>query len=702
MLYRNGEVVSLTPKVVETLVALVERSGEVVSKDELIERLWADTAVEESNLSQNLYILRKTLGNRADGKPLIETFRRRGYRFNGEVRDAGTVEPFVATHNKTVTATRFEVLESGLGAVASKKLFYLSIAGAIAVGLALFFALRFFQFVSKTGKDSTITLGIKMTRLTPDQNVSSAAISPDGKYLVYDLTEHGKHSLWLKDISSGSATQIMPIDDGRYFDLQFSPDGTQIYYGRALNNHPNMTVFRIPAFGGETQLVAFNRISPLTVSPDGSQIAFIRNVEDEDRLIVADADGSKERTLSRRTKTSKYESWGSNLSWSPDGSRIAICGSELVGEKWRHELIEVSAKDGSERIIPTPVWNYIDDVAWEADQRSLLVRARETEVSPWQIWRISYPDGKANRVTDDINNYDDLSLSADSRFLVVSQRLGNFNIWVMPTHEPNRAKQLTFGAAVSANDGVFGIAVLPEGRIVYTSPRGGNVDLWQMESDGSGQKQLTKNAGDFNGQPRAAPDGKSIVFVSSRSGSLQIWRMDADGGNQRQLTFGEAADQPWISPDGAWIYFSLHEFEKQLIAKIPFDGGESVKAFEQHNPYHPSISPSGEFMYFDCYDENSDQPWKHGVLSLESGKILKEFGFSEGGFMEGWADSVSAIVERDDRRNLWVQPIYGGKSRPLTDFDSGQIRNFAVSPDFKKIVLARGNPSAEAILITNF
>jgi len=70
--------------------------------------------------------------------------------------------------------------------------------------------------------------------------------------------------------------------------------------------------------------------------------------------------------------------------------------------------------------------------------------------------------------------------------------------------------------------------------------------------------------------------------------------------------------------------------------------------------------------------------------------------------MEGWADSVSAIVERDDRRNLWVQPIDGGKSRRLTDFDSGQIRNFAVSPDFKKIVLARGNPAAEAILITNF
>ncbi|MEP7075351.1 MAG: hypothetical protein ABI878_06035 [Acidobacteriota bacterium] len=267
----------------------------------------------------------------------------------------------------------------------------------------------------------------------------------------------------------------------------------------------------------------------------------------------------------------------------------------------------------------------------------------------------------------------------------------------------DRAKQLTFGAAVSANDGVFGIAVLSDGKIVYTSPRGGNVDLWQMEADGTGQKPLTKNAGDFNIRPRVAPDGKTIIFVSSRSGSQQIWRMDTDGGNPRQLTFENAVDHPWISPDGSWIYFSLnYGLDKQLIAKIPFEGGEIVKAFEEKNPYHPSISPNGQFMYFDEYDENSDDPWKHGVLSLQSGKVLKEFISSEGRFMEGWADAVSAIVERDNRRNLWVEPIDGGKSRRLTDFDNGQIRNFTVSPDFKQIVISRGNPGAEAILITDF
>src|SRR4051794_27975563 len=86
LLLKDGHQVPLTPKTVETLMALVERSGEIVTKDELMQRIWGDAAVEESNLAQYLHILRRTLGTMPDGRPYIETQRRRGYRFNGEVR----------------------------------------------------------------------------------------------------------------------------------------------------------------------------------------------------------------------------------------------------------------------------------------------------------------------------------------------------------------------------------------------------------------------------------------------------------------------------------------------------------------------------------------------------------------------------------------------------------------------------------------
>lgn len=85
MLYRNGREISLPPKAIETLLALVASGGRVLSKDELMEIIWTDAIVEESNLSQYLHLLRKTLGTRADGKPFIETLRRRGYRFTADV-----------------------------------------------------------------------------------------------------------------------------------------------------------------------------------------------------------------------------------------------------------------------------------------------------------------------------------------------------------------------------------------------------------------------------------------------------------------------------------------------------------------------------------------------------------------------------------------------------------------------------------------
>jgi DNA-binding winged helix-turn-helix (wHTH) protein len=92
MLSRGNRELPLAPKAVETLLALVERSGEIVRKEELIERIWPDSFVDESNLFLYLSVLRKTLGQQDNGKPFLETFRRRGYRFNGQahvVREVG-------------------------------------------------------------------------------------------------------------------------------------------------------------------------------------------------------------------------------------------------------------------------------------------------------------------------------------------------------------------------------------------------------------------------------------------------------------------------------------------------------------------------------------------------------------------------------------------------------------------------------------
>ena len=734
MLYKNGATVSLKPKVVETLVALIERRGELIGKNELMNRLWPDSFVEEANLSQNIYLLRKTLGNCADGHPAIETFWRRGYRFNCKVSQSRDVELVFARHTKTLVVEEETIGEesdqnavsetkqrvdgkSPIGNLMPIRLKSLSaklLMGAVALiggSLLIFSAGRFFQLKStppNNAKSAAAFSAVKMSRLTPDLNIISPAISPDGKYLAYDLNESGKHnlkhSLWIKDILSGGGTRVLPPMNNPYSDVTFSPNGAYIYYNTWEKGHPNRTIFRVPVIGGEPQPIAYDTVSPLTFSPDQQRIAFVRGRAGEQSIILANSDGSgEEKTLSSRGRTSGYESWGSNLSWSPDGKRIAICGGRIINEKYTYELIEVNVADGSERIIASPGWNYLDDVTWLADQSGLIVRARETHASPWQIWHVSYPNGDTRRITNDLNNYDDVSLSADSRFLVVNKIVGNWNIWLTHFEETGRANQITFGG--TAADGANGIAFTPDGKIMYSSPRDGNTDLWAMNADGSEQRQLTKNAGELNGEPSLTPDGRFTIFVSTRSGTWQIWRMDADGGNPKQLTHSGIALGPFLSPDGASIYFTSIDEEKHIIAKVALNGGEPimVKHSGLSNIYAGPISPDGKLMCVGFYDTASKQPWKNGVMSVESGELLKTFDSFR--IVGGWTeDSKSLIVVRDadQRANLWLQPIDGSEPRQLTKFDGGMIRSFAVSPDFKQIAISRGNPSAEAILISNF
>ena len=105
MLYHRGTEIAMVPKAVETLLALIERRGKIVSKDELLEAVWPDTVVEESNLFLYLSLLRKTLGTHQDGSPYVETLRRRGYRFNGDVH---LVEEEIEDKNHQLTVDEFE------------------------------------------------------------------------------------------------------------------------------------------------------------------------------------------------------------------------------------------------------------------------------------------------------------------------------------------------------------------------------------------------------------------------------------------------------------------------------------------------------------------------------------------------------------------------------------------------------------------
>ncbi|HSK71307.1 MAG TPA: winged helix-turn-helix domain-containing protein [Pyrinomonadaceae bacterium] len=799
LLIHNEERVAVPEKVFETLCVLVANAGRLIEKDELMEKVWGETIVEENNLDKKISALRKVLGEVGGDEKFIETVRGHGYRFIAEVRRIKPLEPQMPaagqkdfgfgisdsgfrdggeTTGDEQTIENRRIKTEGQDSKSKSDVGYLQSNNVVALaewrnepesekqrnenelksplkveqlaavrpatslsemtaprrekkrdsfGLAIILSVCVLALIGigygfyKFGGSNRMTAGseqraveilpanIKIRRLTTESRVYSPAISPDGKYLAYVLRETGeKESVWLKNITNGSVVQIMPSSNS-YHSLIFSPDGNYLYFGTRSEDDKNPLIVRIPIFGGARQEIAGNHWGHFALSPDGRYLAFPRGSTkpgETHSLIAVNIETSEERAVVKRGANEENEFyfhfWGATPSWSPDGEKIAICGrwrDETGG--WRHTIFEVWASDGTMREIPAPRWAATYQVAWLADGSGLLVVAREKTDSPYQIWHLAYPSGEARRITNDVNDYGTLSLTADSRTLVAQQEFHVSHIWISPDGDTNRARQLTFG--INAQDGFYGLAWTPDERIVFDSKRSGSQKLWAISADGGNPQQLTADANDANYSPKVTPDGRYIVFVSQRDGNPNIWRMDIDGHNAVRLTNG-ASDDPSLSPDGRGVYYTEASVSPSTIAKISIDGGEPVKLTKRFNAYNPVVSPDGKLVAYSHFEDETG--WVTGIMPIEGGepfKLLKLQGIFGA---HAWAsDSKSLIYIKGGilESNLFRQSIEGDRApKQITFFKEDRIMSFAYSPDYKQLALTRGNHYSDVVLINNF
>lgn len=682
MLYRDGAAVDLAPKVVETLLALIEKAGRIVSKDELFERLWKDSFVDESNLTQNIYLLRKTLGNASDGRPFIETFRRRGYRFNGDVSGyGGRPAADVETGERDRSPSRYRVIWP--------------IGGVVLLAVA---ALAIWNLASRKevpAVSNAVPPNLSFTRLTPGTTVFYPVISPDGKYFAYCTSTPEGQRLWIRSFSGGPAAALTPPTLKGCRNPLFSPDSKEIFF---VDNQSELV--RIAITGGEAKTVVRCGPDPFSLSPDGTKAAVLRDRE----LVVASVDDGGESVLSKRDGTA---SWYSRLNarpaWSPDGKRILISGGRMENGQKKAELVEVIVDTGAERVIPTPEWSLIGDAVWSDEGREVFVNARERVAGPMQIWRLSYPNGTASRVTNTLESYTRLSISDDSRMIVAEKSVGACNIWLGSLSDADSFKQITFDDGEVT--GRSGLAIAPEGKIVFTATYDGNQDVWQIDADGEGLKQLTANAGDRNIQPAVSGDGRYIVYAARAVGTNRrsIWRMDRDGGGKVPLTNGPH-EYPAISPDGQWVYFTDVTDGRSSIQKVSINGGETFRVTGDYAADVPAVSPDGSWLAFVHGADGSVAGSGYlAVLKLDGSGQLKIFDDQPFRAAFHWSpDGQSVLFIRKGSPNLWRRPLDGDPASQVTNLGVETAWNFAVSPNSDRIAIARGNPNTEAVLVTNF
>lgn len=704
VLLRDGKPVSLTPKVFDTLLILVESSGRIVEKEEIKKRLWPDTFVEEANIAFNIQQLRKTLNDDARNPRYIGTVARRGYRFIAEVEvvpgngtgvgaaadslaETGNVDETEPGQIRSIESSVSKRPPTGLIALVAAVILLLGIAGIVIWRFPDRFA-RGVDTSRPAASNPTGTSRLKVEQLTVTGQSYHLAISPDGKYVAYEREVEKKGGIWIRQLATNTNVELVPPTE-RIYGLAFANNGEYLYY---VKGDPT-AMYRIPLLGGVPTKILDGPQGNFSLWSTDNQIAFIRettNVEGqrEYSLFTSKSDGTGERKL--LTGTHPY---GLDTPlWTPDGASIICSYGNSTGGGQEFGLIEVSAADGQKKELGSSKFFRITKMAWLADGKKLVLSARRNLGDNNQLWGLTYPGMELTQITEGVTSYADLSLTANADKAVASQETLSSEIWVGPGRDPKSLKKIT----QAAGSFCWG----PDGQLVYSSTAGGNRDLWIMRADGTEQRQLTVDPS-LDITPRVTPDNRYIVFVSNRTGVFQLWRMNLDGSNQIQLTKGGPKNHHTISADSKWVLYNTTD--DWHLWKVSIDGGEPVEV-AGYVATLPSISP--------------DQKTIVGVARKGLKRELLFLPFAGGaptkrmevplsrsvGYRIKWTPDGKALIymaEMDGPIAIIKQGLSGGPTEQLAIFDQDELFDFDYSVDGQFLAVTRGLWQHDVVLISD-
>jgi len=552
---------------------------------------------------------------------------------------------------------------------------------------------------------SSAPANMQITQLTTSGTAGPAAISPDGRYVAYVQAGASGKSLWLRQIATGSDVRIIPPAGVFYKSLTFSPDGNYIDYVMEPQNGAEADgLYQVPALGGQSsKLLAADVITAIAFSPSTKRLACGRcDLQNgECQIVLVSADGSGEQILAS-SKLAKLLSLRSRLAWSPDGKVIAM-NAGTSSQQFYPTAIDISS--GREQEIGSRRWTSLGEFTWLPDGKSLLVVATDFSTpSQNQLWRVSYPDGQVSRITNDLNDYENVSVTADGKALATVTTKATSNIWVAAKGDWSRLQQLTRGLGDA--DGINGLSWTEGGKIVYTSAANGNSSLLLVNPQNDEAQKLVQRS-EFSGEPSACGGAGYITFsAASQGGGPYIWRVDADGGGLKQLTSGENERAPSCAPDGKSVVYHSNFSGKDSFWRVSVEGGKPVQLTRAGFLGFPFLSPDGKWIVSE-HMENPQRPLELAIFPSAGGEPVKTFQIpsSFDPFVPlAWTPdgrAIAYLIRVEGVSNIMAQPLDGSPARQVTHYDSGRVFRFAWSRD-GQLALARGTESRDVVLIKGF
>ena len=545
-----------------------------------------------------------------------------------------------------------------------------------------------------------------VTQVTNSGKALFAAISPDGKYIVAVIFDKGKYSLWLRNVATGSDTQILAPDSLLVEAVAFSPDANYIFYRKAADpSEQAYILYRMPVLGGSPQLLVRDFDNGPTFSPDAKRMAYMR-ANDPDagkyRLLAANLDGSDEKVLQIAPLP-----FPDSLSWSPDGKSIAFISYSNAKAPAQISVFDIAT--GKDTALTAFSERTFAAIAWTPDGRGLLVNYadRMSGSTNQQIGFVSYPDGRFQSLTNDVHGYQDLSISADGRSMVSVQQQESDSVHVQPA----AGKGSSVEVKGLPNQGeVAAVDWDAHGNLIVAT----SSSLLLLSLDGSQQTTLLSDPSATILSASACRNGGPILlgwYLRGGQTTKNIWRVDADGSHPMQLTKGKDDELPLCALDGkSAYYFDGGSFR---LMREPIDGGspELVEASALSNGYvwgGLNFSPDGKWIpEIAAISDPATHSAENKIALIDvnaksaaSTRFLvprpdfaEPFSFTPDGM------AVTYNIVEDGIGNVWEQPLNGSPGHRLTNFTSDRIRTFRFSPDGKSLAVARQHVVSDVVLL---
>jgi Tol biopolymer transport system component/DNA-binding winged helix-turn-helix (wHTH) protein len=446
-LRKAGARLNLPDQPLQFLMALLERPGEVVTRDALRQRLWAeDTFVDfEHGLNAAVKRLRDTLGDSADSPRFVETVPRRGYRFIAPVhgegeRSEGLPAPEERTEpQRTDVPPPLDLQPVSRDGIVGRFARHSRTTVAAGVAVTLLAIGGWWTMKPPTTRKAAAPVPIqrKLTRLTSDPGLQTDVTwSPDGKFIAYASDRAGNFDIWVQPVSGGDAVQVTrsPAQDT---EPDWSPDSKTIVY---RSERDGGGLYVVPSFGGiESRLTSFGVLPKW--SPDGAQVMFASSPNQRSlaTYVVSLDHPAPHPVLEGFTREELV--FISCRAWHPDGRRVSIVG-------WARShgfgLYTVPLSGGQPQLTRiTPPGREVPEIMqlqWAPSGDAIYFEGRINYVS--NIWRLAVDPERLEaasleQLTMGSGQDTRMALSHDGKYAAFTNQTELIRLWWLPFDAAN-------------------------------------------------------------------------------------------------------------------------------------------------------------------------------------------------------------------------------------------------------------------------